>query len=215
MQSFRYAISTSLRLFQAYINILWFYVTHHTLSLWLGRVHRQGSQSIQSILWGRWWRGKSLRPTLRGPDCWTQSKHEQPPTESTKKTKKKQSEMNHCYSISVWKLIHPIKQSEDVHTCSFSILRQMANNSLGPLTLSWTAVLSSSSNLTVAAELKTIDTLSIMSCISSDERPNPGNVTSPATATIFFNCSGCSLRRFSNTYTTEAEDNGVDEKKKY
>jgi hypothetical protein len=40
-----------------------------------------------------------------------------------------------------------------------------------------------------------------MSCKSSGERPNPGNVTSPATATIFFICSGCSVRRLSKTYT--------------
>lgn len=77
-------------------------------------------------------------------------------------------------------------------TSSFFIFWHIANSCLGPLTLVSSASFNSWSNLTLAAELKTIETSSTSNCISEAEIPSPGKVMSPAMATILSSALGWS-----------------------
>ena len=71
---------------------------------------------------------------------------------------------------------------------------------MGPLTFISMASLSSSLNLIVAAELKTIETFSINRFKSDADSPYPGRVTSPVTATIFVIAFDCCFLTTSNIY---------------
>lgn len=69
-----------------------------------------------------------------------------------------------------------------------------------PRVLKLTEVRSGSSNLTVAAEWKTMDTSCVRVSRSLLEMPNPGRVMSPAMATTLFSWLGLSSRIRSNAY---------------
>lgn len=73
------------------------------------------------------------------------------------------------------------------------------NNCLVPTMLIVTESLSASSNFTVAAEWKTIDTFFIRVFWSDSEMPSSCSVTSPATGIIFESSFGASRRNFSNS----------------
>ena len=81
-----------------------------------------------------------------------------------------------------------------------SILRQSWTSRIVPFKFISTALLSTSSNLTVAAEWKTMETFSASILVSADEMPNSANDMSPPMATSLFSTSGLSFLRASKTF---------------
>jgi hypothetical protein len=68
--------------------------------------------------------------------------------------------------------------------------RQKVATLFGPLTLELMALLRSSSNVIRAAEWKTTETFATSSCMSENEMPRSGKVTSPLMGIIFLRASG-------------------------
>ena len=97
------------------------------------------------------------------------------------------------------------KEKEVRRTSRRSSLRTSSIRRIVPLRFISTADLSASSNLTVAAEWKTIDTLSLKILMSDAETPRLGSDMSPAMGTSLLSNSGESRRKLSKTYKYQIE----------
>ena len=104
------------------------------------------------------------------------------------------SEVTNKRNFSNRQLFFLKKKKWQAITSRRSILRHNSMSRIVPFRFISTALLSASSNLTVAAEWKTIDTLSLRILTSEVDTPSPGRHISPAMGTNLLSTSGESLR---------------------